>query len=194
MLWVLSDIVLPLIAACLLGLFIGWLLWRWRRSRIDANGISALRRSSARYKADAERLQQSNLELTDRLQAASGASSGGSAGAKRKLEQLSEELRQSRREVADLKSSAADKTKPDQSSPGQSGLGRPTATSVHSQQDQSLVREIEARDEMIETLKKSLAQYGEREDATSLLADVALRDRKIEALEGLVDSMRRNQR
>jgi len=55
------------------------------------------------------------------------------------------------------------------------------------------VHEIKARDEMIETLKKSLAQYGEREDATSLLADVALRDRKIEALEGLVDSMRRTQ-
>jgi len=193
MLWVLSDIVLPLIAACLLGLFIGWLLWRWRRSRIDANGISALRRSSARYKADAERLQQSNLELTDRLQAASSAS-GGTASAKRKVEQLSEELRQSRREVADLKSNAGGKSKLDQSNPSQTDLGKRTATSVHSQQDVSLVREIEARDEMIETLKQSLAQYGERGDATSLLADVALRDRKIEALEGLVDSMRRTQR
>jgi len=185
MLWVLSDIVLPLIAASLLGLFVGWLLWRWRRSRIDANGISALRRSSARYKADAERLQQSNLELTDRLQAASGA---GSAGAKRKVEQLSEELRQSRREVANLKSNAAGN-----STPGQSDLGLPKSQSGQSQPDQSLVHEIKARDEMIETLKKSLAQYGEREDATSLLADVALRDRKIEALEGLVDSMRRTQ-
>jgi len=65
MLWVLWDIVLPLIAAFLLGLFIGWMLWRWRRKRIDADGLSALRRSNARYKADAERLEHSNIELSE---------------------------------------------------------------------------------------------------------------------------------
>jgi|GEM_PF-3999688 len=63
MLWVLWDIVLPLIATFLLGLLVGWLLWRWRRSRIDAEGLSKLRRASSRNTADFERLQQSNIEL-----------------------------------------------------------------------------------------------------------------------------------
>jgi len=43
--------------------------------------------------------------------------------------------------------------------------------------------EIEARDRMIATLRESHDQYGEGGDNTSLLADIALRDRKIDELE-----------
>ena len=105
MLWVLWDIVLPLIATFLLGLFIGWLLWRWRRRRIDADGLSKLRRDAARHKSDVERLQQSNIELSDRLQAASSAGGGDLASANKRIDMLSEELKSSRGEVANLKNS-----------------------------------------------------------------------------------------
>jgi len=145
MFWVLWDIVLPLIATFLLGLLIGWLLWRWRRRRVDADDLSKLRRDSARNKADVERLQQSNIELSDRLQAANGAGGGELASAKKRIDMLSEELKSSRSEVASL---------------------------------------------MIATLNTSLNQFGESGDTTSLMADVALRDRKIEELEALIATLK----
>ena len=40
---------------------------------------------------------------------------------------------------------------------------------------------------MIETLKKSLAQYGDSKDLTTMSADLVLRENKIEALESLLD-------
>lgn len=163
MVWVLWDIVLPLIASFLLGLLIGWMLWRWRRKRIDAEGLSELRRSASRYKADAERLEQSNIELSDRLQAASGAGGGDLANARKRIDMLTDELKSSRQEVAQLKSGAGD---------SESLSGDTT----------HLREEIEARDRMIATLRLSLDQFGES-DQTSLLADVALRDRKISELE-----------
>ena len=206
MLWVLSDIVLPLIATFLLGLFIGWLLWRWRRQRIDADGLSSLRRSSARYRADAERLEQSNIELSDRLQAASGARGGDLANARKRNDLLAEELKNSRREVAELKSGAqnqasdsADYNNADQDrireleTQLQSAKTQLQTLSVSNDSDNGesnrsdhLQREIDARDRMIATLKDSLDQFGEGGDNTALMADVALRDRKIIELERLL--------
>jgi len=211
MLWVLWDIVLPLIATFLLGLFIGWLLWRWRRSRIDADRLSELRRSSARYKADLERMQQSNIELSDRLQAANGAGGGDLVSARKRIDMLAEELKTSRREVAELKTQGrgshgtgvqSSGRRSTQSSPTdvaglqaklQSAQGRITAlenTSNSAAAD--LRREIEARDRMIATLKTSLEQFGEEGDTTALLADVALRDRKIDELEARIATMNRS--
>ncbi len=183
MLWVLWDIVLPLIGAFLTGLIVGWLLWRWRRSRISSDNISELRRSSSRYRADAERLQQSNIELSDRLQAASGAGGGELASAKKRIDMLGEELKSSRREVAELKSSAKGGGRAvGASAPGTSG----TVSAIKS--DSELHREIESRDRMIATLKQSLDQFGDSGDNTALMADVALRDRKIDALEKLLEN------
>ncbi len=196
MLWVLWDIVLPLVGTFLLGLFIGWLLWRWRRSRIGAEGISTLRRSSARYKADVERLQQSNIELSDRLQAASGASGGDLANANKRIDMLAEELKSSRREVAELK-------KTDRDSGGSGAFERKRILQLEAQLQEArqvtdarsaqpnemadLQREIEARDRMIVTLRNSLDQFGEHGGATVLMADVALRDRKIDELQRKLD-------
>ena len=175
MLWVLWDIVLPLVAAFLLGLLTGWLLWRWRRRRIDAEGISSLRRSSARYKADAERFHQSNIELSDRLQAANGVGGGELANAKKRIDMLGNELKSSRREVAELKAGA-----------------RSTARSgAQTGETADLQREIVARDRMISTLKKSIEQFGERGDTTALMADVELRDRRIQALEEIVTKLKK---
>jgi len=211
MLWVLWDIVLPLIATFLLGLFIGWLLWRWRRSRIDADRLSELRRSSTRNRADLERLQQSNIELSDRLQAANGAGGGELASARKRIDMLAEELKTSRREVAELKTAGrthGSVSRRDSGSAGdsasttevaglqaklQSAQSRITAlenTSNSAAAD--LRREIEARDRMIATLKTSLAQFGEEGDTTALLADVALRDRKIDELEARIAAMNRS--
>jgi len=171
MLWVLWDIVLPLIATFLLGLFIGWMLWRWRRSRIDAEGLSSMRRASARYRADAERLEQSNIELSDRLQAASGAGGGSMEHTKRRINMLAEELKSSRHEVATLKRAAKSST-----------------TEVAGDQSAilDLRREIASRDKMIATLQASHDQFGKNRDITTLMADVELRDRKINELEAVV--------
>jgi len=198
MLWVLWDIVLPLIATFFMGLFIGWLLWRWRRRRIDADGLSKLRRDAARNKADVERLQQSNIELSDRLQAASSAGGGDLVSANRRIDmrnsersrsassgaargskdtaeltELQAELQSARQRIADLEQSSA---------------GSATAISENS----DLRRELEARDRMIATLNTSLHQFGESGDTTALMADVALRDRKIDELEALIATLHRN--
>ena len=45
---------------------------------------------------------------------------------------------------------------------------------------------------MIATLNTSLNQFGESGDTTALMADVALRDRKIDELEALIATLHRN--
>lgn len=181
MLWVLWDIVIPLVATFLLGLFVGWLLWRWRRSRIDADGLSQLRRSSARNKADVERLQQHNVELSDRLQAADGAGGGELVSARKRIDMLAEELKSSRREVAELKKTdRAEAAIP------------PASIAAGEAEIADLRDEIAARDRMIATLNTSLDQFGESGDTTTLMADIALRDRKIKELEALIATLHRN--
>lgn len=49
---------------------------------------------------------------------------------------------------------------------------------------------LDARDKLIKTLQESLAQYGAEKDSTVLTAEVALRDRKINALEKLLNQTR----
>ena len=213
MFWVLWDIVLPLIATFLLGLLVGWLLWRWRRRRIDADGLSKLRRESARNKADLDRLQQSNIELSDRLQAANGAGGGDLASARKRIDMLGEELKSSRGEVAKLRSaertagvtgrgatggaSAAElsdvRSKLQSARQRISELEQSNSTNAMAQSEAAdLRREIEARDRMIATLNTSLSQFGESGDTTALMADVALRDRKIDELEALIATLNRN--
>ena len=226
MLWVLWDIVLPLIATFLLGLLIGWLLWRWRRSRIDAEGLSKLRRASGRAKADVERLQQSNIELSDRLQAASGASGGELASIRARNDRLTDELKSSRREVAELQATGADGST-DLTSGGipsadaEDNINRleteleyarsriyelensgqhsdhyaveyENSNNVVIAEGADLQQEISARDRMIATLEKSLQQFGETGDTTAMMADIALRDKKIDELEALIATLHRN--
>lgn len=199
MLWVLWDIVLPLLATFLLGLLIGWLLWRWRRSRIDADGLSKLRRSSARNKADVERLQQSNLELSDRLQAASGSGGGELASSRKRIDLLTHELKSSRHEVAELKNSggATDSNLQAELERARSRIMRleDTASSgdlTSHVEIADLREEIAARDRMIATLEKSHDQFGESGDTTALMADIAIRDRKIGELEAVVATFNRS--
>lgn len=201
MLWVLWDIVLPLIATFLIGLFTGWLLWRWRRSRIDADGLSKLRRSSARNKADVERLQQSNNDLSERLRAAGGGNE--LKMARRQIDELTGELKSSRREVAELKHSAGGDNLVDSNLQAElqlahSRIAELEATNVQGAagmyEDSStadLRHELASRDRMIATLEKSLQQFGESGDTTALMADIAIRDRKIDELEAVIATFNR---
>lgn len=231
MLWVLWDIFLPLLVAFLGGLLVGWLFWRWRRSRVDAETLSALRRNAVRLKNDADNLRARNAELSDRLQTASGPAakgamaragvSGGQATrddrasneliiAKKRLETLSAELKNSRLEVNRLRDGGS---APGDSSQGSQQANRvrdlearlqganrriadleqasreTSSTTSHTVSNTTDVDEaIAVRDRMIETLKKSLSQYGDSKDLTALSADLALRDNKINALESLLDN------
>jgi len=49
---------------------------------------------------------------------------------------------------------------------------------------------VQVRDELIKTLQQSLDQFGNDQDSTALAAEVALRDRKIDALETMLDQSR----
>ena len=207
MLWVLWDIFLPLIAAFLVGLLTGWMLWRWRRSRVDAESLLALRKSASRLKTDTDNLRIRNAELSDRLQVASGSPSATDqhhhelARSRKRIEVLSSELKTSRQQIDKLRKDNAQSA----------GVNRVRALEAKLQGAQRRVADLErslagsggkssadmsqtdlheavrVRDEMIATLRTSLDQFGESRDTATLEASLALRDRKIETLEKLLE-------
>ncbi len=209
MLWVLWDIFLPVIAAFLVGLLVGWMLWRWRRSRIDSDALSSLRRNASRFKTDADNLRIRNAELSDRLQVASGSRQANSREdqselnrARKRIEVLSAELKTSRLQI--------DKLRKDGAAGDSVNRVRELEAKLHGAQrriadleqsgtvnsaahsgEPDLNEAIKARDRMIATLKTSLDQFGESKDNTTLEACVALRERKIEALEQLLEQSNR---
>ena len=205
MLWVLWDIFLPIIAAFLVGLLVGWMLWRWRRIRVDAESLASVRRSASRFKTDADNLRIRNAELSDRLQVASGDGQADShedqtelARARKRIDVLSAELKTSRQQIDQLRKAGT---------PTESvNRVRELEAKLHGAQrriadleqnagnkttgvanDSALKDAIKARDDMIATLKTSLDQFGSAKDNTALEACVALRDRKITALENLLE-------
>lgn len=207
MLWVLWDIFLPLTAAFLAGLLVGWLLWRWRRSRVDAEALNALRQTVSRLKTDTDNLRIRNAELSDRLQVASGAGRGNPAqdqqelsSARKRIDVLSSELKTSRQQVdqlrkqnshpdgvnrireleAKLKGAQRKIHDFEQSGVIANSAKTDTANEEHAEA-------IRVRDEMITTLQKSLEQFGKSEDVEGLQADLVLRDRKIQALEEMLN-------
>ena len=90
-----------------------------------------------------------------------------------RVRDLEARLQGANRRIADLEQSVRGNV-PDRSASGQS-----TA---------KLTEAIADRDRMIETLKKSLAQYGDSKDLTTLSADLVLRENKIDALESLLNN------
>ena len=209
MLWVLWDIFLPVIAAFLVGLLVGWMLWRWRRSRVDADALSSLRRSASRFKTDADNLRIRNAELSDRLQVASGSRQADGredqtelSRARKRIDVLSAELKTSRQQIDKLRKAGTPADSANRvreleaklqgaqrriADLEQSARGKDLAAG----DDAELNEAIRARDRMIATLKTSLDQFGESKDNTTLEACVALRDRKIDALEELLEQSNR---
>lgn len=205
MLWVLWDIFLPIIAAFLVGLLVGWMLWRWRRSRVDSDSLLSLRRSASRFKTDADNLRIRNAELSDRLQVASGSRQANNredqselARARKRIDVLSAELKTSRQQIDQLRKAGAPADSVNRVRELEAKLhgaqrriaelesaDKNTVSAANS--DAELKEAIKARDAMIATLKTSLDQFGSSKDNTSLEACVALRDRKIDALEKLLD-------
>ncbi len=85
-----------------------------------------------------------------------------------RVRELEAKLHGAQRRIADLEQNAGNKT---------TGVAN----------DSALKDAIKARDDMIATLKTSLDQFGSAKDNTALEACVALRDRKITALENLLE-------
>ena len=232
MFWVIWDILVPLAVAFLAGLLFGWLLWRWRRLQMTSDELATIRRSSARYKSDADMLRNRNAEMAERLRASSGVADSAAlqdlAAANKRIDKLREQLKTSNRELAahkqqDTRSegdpgartgttrlhvSSAEEVKDleakllaarqqirvlessaRQAQDGSVGTG--DADPRRTKDIAALEEAIAARDEMIETLKHSLEQYGAQQDTTALLAEIELRDDRIVVLENLLNDAQR---
>ena len=232
MLWVIWDILVPLAIAFLAGLLFGWLLWRWRRLQITSTELATLRRSSARYKSDADMLRNRNAEMAERLRASNGAPDSTAlqdlAAANKRIDKLREQLKTSDRELAAHKRleprsegdpgvrtgttrlhvSSAGKVQDleakllaarqqirvlessaSQVQGGSAGTGH--ADPRQAKDIVALEEAIAARDEMIETLKHSLEQYGAQQDTTALLAEIELKEDRIVVLENLLNDAQR---
>lgn len=104
MLWVIWDILVPLALAFLGGLLFGWLFWRWRRMQITSEELAAIRRSSARYKSDADTLRNRNAELAERLRSSPGTVDSTAlqdlAAANKTIDKLREQLKTVKRELS----------------------------------------------------------------------------------------------
>jgi len=197
MLWVIWDILVPLAVAFLAGMLIGWLCWRWRRMKMTSDELAAIRRSSARYKSDADSLRGLNADLAERLRTANGASESTTlkdlAAANKKINKLREQLKQANREQARNQHGSGENTgiKSRVSAKRLHGAAHnrvrdlEAQLSVARQKIQTLENEeeIAARDKMIVTLQHSLEQYGEQPDTTAMMAEIELREERIVALE-----------
>ena len=232
MFWVIWDILVPLSIAFLAGLLFGWLLWRWRRLQMTSDELATIRRSSARYKSDADMLRNRNAEMAERLRASSGVADSTAlqdlAAANKRIDKLREQLKTSNRELAahkqqdprsegdsgaltgttrlhvssagkvqDLEAkllAARQQIRLLESSASQAQDGSVGTGDADPQQAKDIValeEAVAARDEMIETLKHSLEQYGAQQDTTALLAEIELKEERIVVLENLLNDAQR---
>jgi len=63
----LREFAIPFLIAALLGLFLGWLLWRWRRRGVDSARYDQLVRSEGEYKTQIASLTGRQKTLEDKL-------------------------------------------------------------------------------------------------------------------------------
>lgn len=63
MTFVLLEIVIPLALAFLLGLFVGYLVWRWRRRLLGASEWNALTQAAEQARADQAEAEAAHSEL-----------------------------------------------------------------------------------------------------------------------------------
>ena len=69
----LAEFIVPLLIAALLGLFLGWLLWRWRRCKVDTNRYNSLLDAEGKYTAEIDQLRVGQGQLQTDLNTAVGA-------------------------------------------------------------------------------------------------------------------------
>lgn len=142
--WVFWDILLPVAAAFLAGLFCGWLFWRWRRMRFSADELAAIRRSSARYKSDADTLRGHNAELSERLRSSMCATEPNAqnselASANERIEKLRGELKQARRDLSHFQRNTESNL--DRNLPIQSNSRSPLPNRQREMEAQAVVRQ-----------------------------------------------------
>lgn len=207
MLWVIWDIFIPLITAFLVGLLTGWMLWRWRRRRVDAIALDALRKNASRLKTEVDNLRIRNAELSDRLQVASAGSQRSAnpdtqvlERAKKRIDVLSAELKTSRQQIDKLhkqnaKANGVNRVRELEAklNVAQRRIADLERSMTTTADDKDLQEAILVRDQMIATLRSSLEQFGDSEDNTVLKANLSLRDRKIEALERQLSEVNKQQ-
>lgn len=192
MLWVLWDIVLPILLAFLVGLLIGFLLWRWRRREFDSESIQDLRRDNARYRSDIQQLRARNAQLAERRISdeypVAVVDNDELDSLKARNETLIAELKASQEQVQQLRPTLSGGASKYQ----QAGRLRTRDSSSDDSASQlvSLQDAVAVRDKMISTLQLSLDQYGDQNDLTALSAELAMRERKIDALENMLAQVR----
>jgi len=180
MLWILWDILLPLVAAFLLGLLTGWLLWRWRRARISAQKLNVIQRNSARYKDENERLRDRLAESKGPPNDAAHAAPESSPRSlsrrqavenEKEIATLREQLETAKNRIGELETKTTSTT--------DSGYEPEPEVA-------DLMAQLQTRERMIETLQQSLAQYQEGDDPALMQAELVARQRKIDALETML--------
>ena len=191
MLWVLWDILIPVLLAFFAGLFIGWLLWRWRRRAYSSESIHSMRRDNASYRSEIKqlraRISQSPAERT-RLSGKAFKVDSRDTGQleKRSASVAAEKSRDIRNRAHNAPVSV---------SPQERGSEAP-ANTVDMPESSSVITRLQdtiaVRDKMITTLQRSLDQYVDQNELTALSAELAMRERKIDALETLLEQQRRH--
>lgn len=177
MLWTLWDVVFPMAVAFVAGLSFGWLLWRWQRIRVSAEELRRLRRDTGRLKADNERLRDRLVDSQGRSrQRAERKDAGGRRENARTAERGPDAQRAARRPE-----SGESRPRDRAAEPGDE-----TATTLDSVDE--LRRAVVARDRMIDTLRHSLSQQQDGADSALMAAELAARERKINALEDLLSA------
>lgn len=63
MTWIFAEIVLPLVGAFLLGILLGWLLWRWRRQVVTPTAWKQLNASTQSAHAELASVRAARAEL-----------------------------------------------------------------------------------------------------------------------------------
>ena len=175
MLWTLWDVVVPMAVAFIAGLLLGWLLWRWQRTRISAEELHRLRSDTGRLRADNDRLRERLVDSQGRSR----------LRAEQKDNRSPDKTGKRLGRSGGIKTRAA-------LEPGHVAeedrveSSRVPATTLDNVHD--LQQAVEARDRMIDTLRHSLAQQPDEVDPALMAAELAARDRKINALEDLLSA------
>lgn len=189
MLWTLWDVVIPMAVAFGTGLLFGWLLWRWQRIRVSADELLRLRRDTGRLKADNERLRDRLVDSQGRSRLRAERQDGRSqraVGAERRTPDARGAHTRGLQAPANDPVRRAEKPASDAEGRAAETLDATAATTLDNVDE--LRRALEARDRMIDTLRHSLAQQQDQADSVLMAAELAARNRKINALEELLSA------
>jgi len=207
--WALLEIVLPLALAVAVGVFVGWLAWRWRRrnvtahewNRLNAGTESALAELASVRAAHTEAVNErtslaatmasSNADLEsarnemELAQRRNRELTGELDGAETRIETLSSELSEASTRVTALESglASAQRTISGLTPEDSAGAGELEAVRQELDASQGRIADLEAR--LASAAAESSASPGDDDtgELGRLRVELAERDRRIRALE-----------